>query len=175
MPDTRVRIADPADLTPAEVRLAGQLAELEPDQFDLAVYRLVTGSATDELQHALYSPELAEETMRAFGRLQAAAQAEASNAPKGTARRAAYVAHVNAIGELRRELRPIVNLAVADAARKGPRHHAQRILGQVRYAELKEIMTDLDAGMTEREAAAAHRARLGARGETGLAVMTRDE
>lgn len=166
-----VTVESPDDLTEHEQRLAGEYAEMPPHMFDLVVARLVTGGATDELQHVLFSGGLAQDTLKALGRLQAAAQQQAGQAPRGSARRGELTAHVQAIGALRKELRPVVNLAVADAARKGPRHHARRIMGQVRYAELKEIMADLAGGMTEREAADAYRARLASLGETGLAVM----
>ena len=64
-----------------------------------------------------------------------------------------------AIRALREDLRPHANAAAAAAAEKGARRRAERVLGRGRYAELRQIMRDLDDGMTEDQALAAWRGR----------------
>jgi hypothetical protein len=162
MPQGAVRIYDPDDLTDAERDMARTLLDAPAAVFDETVRRYVR-RADDKLRHVLYSSDVAQETLATLGRLHAeAVQALDDHPPQGRLRQPLQ-AHVNLIATMRRELRPYVNLAVAAAADQGTRRRAEQLLGRARYAELRQIIRDLDGGMDGGEALAAYQARAGRR------------
>lgn len=158
MPD--VRITDPADLTPDERRLARQLAELPGPMFTTVVGAWVT-HPDDVTRRALYSPDLAQDTLTALGVIHAETQRAASAAPAKSRQRRLELARLRMIADLRDELRPFVSLAAAGAAVKTTRARAEEILGRVHYDELRAIMRDLDDGHPAKEAFDRAKARTG--------------
>jgi hypothetical protein len=158
MPD--VRITDPDDLTREERELAARLAAMPASEFDAAVSRYID-QPSDAMRQVLASGDLVQDTVAALERLQAAVRARLAVRGLPAADRQLLDLRSQAIAALRAEMRPYLNLAVAAAAEKGTRRRAERVLGRARYPELKAIMRDLEAGMDENAALAAHRARTG--------------
>jgi hypothetical protein len=128
-------------------------------ELDEAVSAYVDQPA-EAVRRALASGILVQRAVESLERLQAAARAALAVRGLPAGNRAELEARSQAVAALRAELRPHLNLAVAAAAEKGPRRRAERVLGRARYAELKAIMRDLEAGMDEGAALAAHQQRL---------------
>lgn len=145
-----IQLADPDDLTSDEELLLEELENATPEEYDDLVRRYVA-HPTESDQMVFRHPDVVEKTHDSLNRLIAAAQQRKQHARDPRKRRLADDQIVK-LGRERKAIRPYLNLALAEAARNSSRARAERLLGRIMYKELKAIIRDFDAGMTEREA-----------------------
>jgi hypothetical protein len=140
--------------------LLGVLAE-NPEGFDRDVFAYVTNPDRDD-QALFRSVWLAEHTSDALDRLIARAF-DRLNRVRDQREKARQRRVVKLLTAERETLRPLVNQARSHAATHTPRHRAALIVGKAYYQDLRDVVRDLESGMSEKEAAAALRERIAQR------------
>jgi hypothetical protein len=153
--------ADPTDVSSIEEREIDVLLEMlkiDVREFDSAV-RAWAADPDQHGTHVFRHPKIAMHARDAIERLIISTEDQRRQAMKPQRAKAAEAL----LWKLRRQrewLAPYVNLALSAQAEKTPRRRAERILGKVRYQELRRIVRDLEAGMSEGEALEAAKGRV---------------
>lgn len=155
---TSIHLTDPDDLTPEEKHKLERLKTADQTTMDAFVNGVINRPAESD-QLLIRHPDLIERVDLTLERLILRATRALQRADKAT--RPQINLQIQRYQALRRDVRPYLNLALAEAAKSTPRARAERILGKVLYPQLREVMDDLESGLSEAQATERLKARLG--------------
>lgn len=157
--ELNIELPDPDDLTDEEERLLLDLQHASEQEFEDFLRKYVA-APTESAQWVLRHPSLVLTTRDALYRLQAGVQQRAQH-EQDKMMRQVHLDQVKKYGRERRAIAPFVNLAISEAAKRTSRARAEKMLGKMRYPELKAIQRDYEAGLTDREVEARYKERMG--------------